>query len=240
MAVAAPPSRVRLCMAVHAKPGSVTSLQSLAGRERRPGGRRSAGGVNARPPQDGELADPAPDRGGGGDRAAARPGPARAPRGPVPTVSPPAAAGALRPGAAVPDFTATGFDGATVSLSALRGKVVLVNFFASWCIECRAEMPAIQAAYAQKRASGFEVVGVDTWDSGDGKDFYRQMGATFPAVFDPQEGGRPGAIAHAFGLDTPALPTSVFVDRDGKVRSVYPGGIDGPIIRRELAQMGVS
>jgi cytochrome c biogenesis protein CcmG/thiol:disulfide interchange protein DsbE len=168
-------------------------------------------------------------------------GPARArTAGTAPVVSPPRVAGELRPGADAPDFSAPGFDGATVRLSALRGKVVLVNFFASWCIECRAEMPAIQAAYVQKRAAGFEVVGVDTWDSGDGKDFYHQMGATFPAVFDPQEGGRPGAIAHAFGLDTPALPTTVFVDRDGRVLGVYPGGIDAAIIAKELRQAGIS
>jgi peroxiredoxin len=147
----------------------------------------------------------------------------------------------LTAGSSAPDFTATGFNGATVKLSALKGKVVLVNFFANWCVECRAEMPAIQAEYAAKRAAGFEVVGVDAYDNtDDGKAFYHQMGATFPAVADPQSGNTPGAIAHAFGVDTPSLPISVFIDRDGKIHMVFPGGIDGANIRQQLSQMGIS
>ncbi len=149
--------------------------------------------------------------------------------------------GSLTAGSPAPDFTATAFDGSTVKLSALRGKVVLVNFFANWCIECRAEMPAIQAQYLAARAAGFEVVGVDAFDNtDDGKAFYRQMGATFPAVADPQTGNTPGAIAKAFGITTPSLPISVFIDRDGKVHQVFPGGIDAAIIRDQLKQMGIS
>jgi peroxiredoxin len=147
--------------------------------------------------------------------------------------------GDLSAGSAAPDFTATAFDGSTVRLSDLKGKVVLINFFASWCIECRREMPAIQALYQQKRGAGFEVIGVDTWDTGDGQAFYRQMGATFPAVADPQKGNEPGAIAAAFGIVTPSLPISVFIDRDGKIHQIFPGGIDEAIIRAQLSQMGI-
>ena len=151
------------------------------------------------------------------------------------------APGTLTAGSAAPDFTATGFDGGTVKLSALKGKVVLVNFFANWCVECRAEMPAIQAEYAAKRAAGFEVVGVDAYDNtDDGKAFYHQMGATFPAVADPQTGNTPGAIAHAFGVDTPSLPISVFIERDGRIHQVFPGGIDAANIQQQLREMGIS
>jgi peroxiredoxin len=154
--------------------------------------------------------------------------------------TPAAAPGDLSAGSAAPDFSATAFDGSTVKLSALKGKVVLVNFFASWCIECRAEMPAIESQYKAKHGSGFEVIGVDAWDSSDGKAFYQQVGATFPAVADPQQGNTPGPIAHAFGVDTPALPLSIFIDRDGKIHQVYPGAIDGPTITQQLKQMGIS
>ena len=119
--------------------------------------------------------------------------------------------------------------------------MVLVNFFANWCVECRAEMPAIQQQYSAKRAAGFEVVGVDAYDNTDaGKEFYRQMGATFPAVADPQTGNTPGAIAHAFGIDTPSLPISVFIERDGRIHQVFPGGIDAATIKQQLQQMGIS
>ncbi|MDP9325323.1 MAG: TlpA family protein disulfide reductase [Candidatus Dormibacteraeota bacterium] len=147
----------------------------------------------------------------------------------------------LTAGSPAPDFTAPAFDGSTVKLSSLRGKVVLVNFFASWCLECRAEMPAIQEQYLAKRAAGFEVVGVDAFDNIEaGKAFYQQMGATFPAVADPQTGNDPGVIARAFGINTPSLPISVFIDRDGKVHQVFPGGIDAANIRDQLRQMGIS
>jgi peroxiredoxin len=151
------------------------------------------------------------------------------------------AAGSLTAGSPAPDFTATAFDGSTFKLSSLRGKVVLVNFFANWCVECRAELPAIQEQYVAKRGSGFEVVGVDAFDNTDaGKAFYQQMGATFPAVADPQTGNDPGVIARAFGINTPSLPISVFIDRDGKVHQVFPGGIDAANIGDQLRQMGIS
>ena len=156
-----------------------------------------------------------------------------------PVVSQVSSVGDLKPGSPAPDFATTGFDGSQVRLSALKGKAVLVNFFASWCTECRAEMPAIQAVYRAKHDAGFEVIGVDTWDSGDGKAFYHQVGATFPAVFDPQRGQQPGAIARAFGIDTPSLPISIFIDREGRVHQVFPGGIDAAIINQQLAQLGV-
>lgn len=147
--------------------------------------------------------------------------------------------GSLAMGSTAPDFTATAFDGSIVRLSDLRGKVVLVNFFASWCVECRREMPAIQSLYQQKQAAGFAVIGVDTWDAGDGQGFYHQVGATFPAVADPQKGNDPGPIAKAFGVNTPSLPISAFIDRDGKIHQVFPGGIDEATISAQLKEMGI-
>ena len=146
----------------------------------------------------------------------------------------------LSPGRPAPDFAATTFDGKALTLSGLKGKVVLVNFFASWCTECRLEFPDIEAAYRARRGAGFEVVGVNTWEHGDGKAFYQGLGATFPAVPDPIVGRGPAPIAHAYGIETEALPLSVFVDRDGRIHQAFPGRIDGNIIRAQLAQMGIS
>ena len=148
--------------------------------------------------------------------------------------------GPINIGARPPDFTATAFDGSTIHLAALRQKAVLINFFASWCVECRAEIPDIEAVYRQKQAAGFEVIGVDALENGDGQAFFRELGATFPAVADPLPSpGQPGAIARAYGVDQ-GLPVSVFLGRDGRVASIYPGRIDRQIISDELKRQGIS
>jgi peroxiredoxin len=146
----------------------------------------------------------------------------------------------LQEGRPPPDISGLAFDGSPVRLSSLRGKVVLVNFFASWCAECRAEIPDIERAYRARRTSGFEVVGVNAWENGDGRAFLRELGGTYAAVADPQPApNRPGAIASSYGLDTQALPVSVFVARDGNVHRVFPGRIDRQNIDAELGQMGI-
>jgi thiol-disulfide isomerase/thioredoxin len=146
----------------------------------------------------------------------------------------------LQVGQPAPAIRAIAFDGSTVDTTALRGKVVLVNFFASWCAECRAEIPDIEQAYRAKRAAGFEVIAVDAWENGDGRAFLLGLGGTYPAVADPLPApNRPGPIAAGYGLDTEALPVSVFIDRSGIVHQVYPGRIDGGTIASELRQMGI-
>jgi peroxiredoxin len=146
----------------------------------------------------------------------------------------------LQEGKPAPDISAVAFDGSPVRLALLRGKVVLVNFFASWCAECRAEIPDIEKIYQAKRTSGFEVLGVNAWENGDGQGFLRELGGTYPAVADPQPApNQPGPIAARYGLDTQALPVSVFINRSGNVHRVYPGRIGGGNIAAELRQLGI-
>ena len=144
----------------------------------------------------------------------------------------------LKPGTVPPDFSAVTFSGDPVQLSQLKGKAVLLNFFASWCVECRSEFPRIERAYIAHRGGAFTVLGVDAIDSGDGHAFYGEMRATFPALLDPSDGGKPGAIARAYGITT-GLPVSVFIDPPGRVHRVYLGGIDEKVIAGELSAMGV-
>jgi peroxiredoxin len=148
---------------------------------------------------------------------------------------------ALQNGKAPPEIAAAAFDGTPVRLSSLKGKVVLVNFFASWCAECRAEIADIEKTYQAKHAAGFEVIGINAWENGDGRAFLRELGGTYPALPDPQPAAnRPGAIARSYGLDTQALPVSVFIDRSGRVHQVYPGRIDAGNIMDELRKLGIS
>lgn len=139
----------------------------------------------------------------------------------------------LAQGQPAPDFDAATFQGSRLSLGSLRGRPVLINFFAAWCSVCEAELPGIEQAYQDHRAGGFTVVGVNTLESGDGPAFYRRLHLTFPAVYDP---GSPGRIGSAYGV-TEGLPASVFVDRAGRAVLSRYGPITRPLIDQELAVM---
>lgn len=159
----------------------------------------------------------------------------------LPVISSPQAIPAdLSPGKSAPGFSAQTFDNRTTSLADLRGQVVLLNFFASWCAECRAELPAIQQTYVDFKARGYTVLGVNTLENGNGLAFYDELHLTFPAVRDPTSvvGGL-GAIGREYGLSQ-ALPFSVFIDRAGVIHQAYPGAIDSATITAELRAMGIS
>ena len=119
-----------------------------------------------------------------------------------------------------PDFTLDSLAGDQVALSALRGKVVLVNLWASWCGPCRAEMPAIDRVYRANRSRGFEVLAVDATNQdseSNARAFVEQLGLTFPILLD-----RTGSVSRRYLLR--ALPTNFFVDRRGVIRSIMVGG----------------
>ena len=136
-------------------------------------------------------------------------------------------------GQPAPDFSAATLQGSRLSLSSLRGRPVLINFFASWCTVCEAELPGIEQTYQEHQPSGFTVVGVNTLETGDGLAFYRHLHLTFPAVYDP---GNPGRIGSAYGV-TQGLPASVFVDRAGKVQLIQYGPVTKSLIDQELAKL---
>ncbi|MEW5929297.1 MAG: TlpA disulfide reductase family protein [Gemmatimonadota bacterium] len=87
-------------------------------------------------------------------------------------------------GSAAPAFELRALDGGPVSLEQLRGRVVLVNFWATWCPPCRIEMPGFQRVYEERRDEGFVVVGVSTDQAGEGvvRSFLRERGITFPVA----------------------------------------------------------
>jgi peroxiredoxin len=121
-------------------------------------------------------------------------------------------------GFAAPNFTLQTQDDETVSLTDLRGQVVLVNFWATWCPPCRAEMPAIQHVYEQHKDQGFTVLAVDVQE-GDAQvtAFADEQGLTFPILID-----RDGSVAARYQVR--AMPSTFFVDQAGVIREVTLGG----------------
>ena len=122
---------------------------------------------------------------------------------------------ALRPSGAptssgrkAPTFTTFDLDGRPVALTDYRGQVVLVNFWASWCVPCRREFPLLR----QVQASGVAVLGVVFDDSaGAARRFMRAQEATWPGLIDPK-----GEIADAYGVGRkPGIPVTVAVDAGG-------------------------
>lgn len=104
-----------------------------------------------------------------------------------------------------PDFTLRDPSGAPVQLAELRGQVVLINVWATWCPPCRAEMPAIQTVYEQYRGEGFTVLAVNIREDGATvSDFMAQNGLTFPALLDSD-----GAVSNRY--QARVYPSSYFV-----------------------------
>ncbi len=121
-------------------------------------------------------------------------------------------------GFAAPNFALASTMAETFTLANLKGKVVLVNFWATWCPPCRAEMPAIDAAYRANKDAGFVVLAVDQMESAEVVNaFGAKYNLSFPLLLD-----RDGAINRQYLVS--ALPTSFFIDRRGVIRDMMIGG----------------
>jgi cytochrome c biogenesis protein CcmG/thiol:disulfide interchange protein DsbE len=116
-----------------------------------------------------------------------------------------------------PEIALETLDGDPVTLSALRGRPVLVNFWATWCLPCRDEFPLLASAYAEHADEGLEILGVVHDDTAEGaRAFARDMGATWPLLLDSDD------VAWADYLGV-AMPTSFFIDADGVVQAASLG-----------------
>jgi cytochrome c biogenesis protein CcmG/thiol:disulfide interchange protein DsbE len=125
-----------------------------------------------------------------------------------------------RAGFPAPDFTLNVLTGEALSLADLRGQVVIINLWASWCVPCRAEMPTLQEVYVANHSAGLTVLGVNSTyqdNPADAANFVHELGLTFPIALDVD-----GVVSHRYLLR--ALPTTFFVDRTGIIRQVIVGG----------------
>lgn len=132
--------------------------------------------------------------------------------------TPPVIAPAPREGAPAPPFVATTTDGTALALDDLRGQVIVLNLWATWCPPCRREMPALQAVWERHQDEGLVVLALNQGESTDTvTDFAREYDLTFPLALDPG-----GAIGATYRLT--AYPTTFFIGRDGVIRHIVYGG----------------
>jgi thiol-disulfide isomerase/thioredoxin len=143
------------------------------------------------------------------------------------------AASLVGPGRPAPGVELPTGDGHSLSLASLKGRVVLVDFWASWCGPCAAAFPALDELYQEYRARGLEVVAVNLDEQRrDADRFLAGRPHAMTVLFDPQ-----GRSAKAFGLE--AMPTSFLLGRDGGIRFVHTGYSPGSLeaYRREIEQL---
>lgn len=153
----------------------------------------------------------------------------------TPTDSTPAAGSLLDQPA--PAFALTTLDGATLDLPTLRGEIVFLNFWATWCPPCRTEMPALQTLHEQGAAAGVRVIAVtnpfDGQTEADVRDFAADFALTLPiAIEDDLD------FYRAYGVLQ--LPTTFLIDRDGVVRYRHLGELTPALIDDYLAQLDVT
>lgn len=134
----------------------------------------------------------------------------------------------VREGKLAPEISLETLDGKQVNLSDLKGKGVLINFWATSCTYCLDEMPAIEKQYQKYKDQGIEVLGVNIRENyATVSGYVRRLGVNFPILMD-----RSGEITKQYQVGP--LPHSLFISSDGKVNSIYIGEMKEPVIEKHF------
>jgi thiol-disulfide isomerase/thioredoxin len=134
-------------------------------------------------------------------------------------------------GQAAPQFALNDLAGQKVDLAGLRGKVVLLDFWATWCAPCREEIPHFVEMQEKYRGQGLEIVGVSVDDSAEPvRKFYQEYKMNYPVVMGDEK------VAGAYG-GVLGLPIAFLIDREGKIVKKHIGQTDASLFEREVEEL---
>jgi peroxiredoxin/uncharacterized coiled-coil protein SlyX len=134
-------------------------------------------------------------------------------------------------GAIAPDFTLTGLTGEQVTLSQFRGRPVVINFWATWCVPCRREMPAFQRAFETHQMDELVILAVNFEEGSDlVRPFVKELGITFEILYDSQ-----AEVAKTYQVT--GLPRTVFVDRQGVIQHIQVGEVQETLLEGLLEKV---
>ncbi|MGH9224657.1 MAG: TlpA family protein disulfide reductase [Acidimicrobiales bacterium] len=138
--------------------------------------------------------------------------------------------GGIAPDFSLPEVRGDGESGGNVALASLRGKPVVVNFFASWCVPCRKEMPAFQAV-SSRLGDKVAFLGIDHQDNRDGgRQLLADTGVRYPTGYDPD-----GKVAERYSLF--GMPTTVFISPDGRLLEKHTGELSEGQLEESITRL---
>ena len=139
----------------------------------------------------------------------------------------------MKDSSSTPDFSIASFDGKKISLKDFRGKTVFLNFWATWCVPCREEMPAMERLYQEFKDKNFVILAVNVKDrKQDAVNFLKELKITYPSAFDPE--GQVGLLYGAWGLPTTYL---IGPKGEGLARAWGPAEWYSPEARNLISQI---
>lgn len=140
---------------------------------------------------------------------------------------------AMKDNTPTPDFTLSTIEGKKLSLSDFRGKIVFLNFWASWCTPCREEMPSMEKLYQEFKNNNFVVLAVNVKDrKRDAASFVKEIKISYPVALDPD--GQVGLLYGAWGLPTTYL---IGPQGEGLARAWGPANWHGPAARKLIKEL---